>query len=138
MVGRYQKNITDPTVFPKLMSWGMVIVGTTMTVPAVAQKLRNKDKDKEQSKRFLQNALDLIKSEWKVAAFMAISVVYVFLYERLGYFITSFLAVTGVLFLFEAKKKSYFVSTYVAVTVLYVAFRFGLSAKLPLGTWFGF
>lgn len=137
ITGKYSVE-SGPTLFPTLLAWGLILVGSCLSIGSLISYCKMKKSCSEQDATpFSQRAIQLIKVEWKVVAFMALAVSYVLLYQRLGYFVMSFIVSTLLLLLFGSKEKRQYIAVYAAIIVLYLGFRFGLSVSLPLGSWFG-
>lgn len=143
ITGKIETAVYGPLTFPTLIAYGMILCGALLMITSYNKYKQAKaaaiaDGTYTPEAEKLTTPIEYVKREWKVLAFMAISLVYVLLLRKVGYLIVSFVATTLILLMMNARKKSYYIATYTSIIVLYVGFLYGLQVQLPLGSWFGF
>jgi len=143
ITGKIVTELYGPLTFPTLIAYCLVICGVLLIFNSYGKykKVKNEAIEKgtyNPNDDKLTGISELIKREWKVLAFMALSLLYVYLLRKVGYLIVSYAAATIILLMMNAKKKSYYISVYASIMVIYVGFLYGLKVQLPLGSWFGF
>jgi len=113
-----------PSVYPKLVGTGLVILGAILFVMAA----RSKDAEPKK-KASLQG-----QGGGRIIALVFAGVAYIIIFERLGFIITTMLFIIAIMFITgERKWKRSFSAAVIIPLCLYLVFKELLNVLLPLG-----
>lgn len=122
-------SIMGPRVFPRFIGICMVVLGLILLVSTIMKQRKTiatqgDTRSDEEKKVALRNEL-------RALGLAAIILAYSALFQILGYFLSTFLAITAILVLFRVKKVIVYPILYAVAFAVWAGFTFLLSVRLP-------
>ena len=108
-----------PGALPVILAWGIIIIGIIHLIG-----FRFSPKSKKYNLQELKPVLQIT----------LVSIIYILLFEKLGYLILTPLLIISIMWIVQVRDKRVLIKTgFLATAVLFAIFFFGLKIKLPLG-----
>ena len=132
-----QVSAVGPRAFPQFIGWAMIIISTILISQSALKQHRaglplieKKDKKTltEEERAARKTA---VRNELRAFAALAIMLAYALLFDKIGYFASTFLAVTAYLVLLRVKSIWSYVISYAVAVALWAAFTYLLAVRLP-------
>lgn len=132
--------ITDPQIsqigpreFPNFIGNCMIVLSLALLVKTLYTHLKHKDAsnaEKEQSGS-AEDKKTVMQNEFRALAIALICLLYAILFKQLGYFVSTFLAVTAICILFKEKRIWVYPLLYGVAAVIWAGFTYLLQINLP-------
>lgn len=116
-----------PRAFPYFIAVSMILLSALLLVSTLFQYR----KQRPQKEKSVEKAPECLHNEIRALILFIIVLLYIFLFDKIGYFLSTFLASTLTLLLFRVKKVWYYLIVYAAGAGIYFAFTKLLFVMLP-------
>ena len=123
-------SVMGPRVFPNFIGVCMVLLSTVLLATTLLKARKDPAVKAEKEKSKEEKAADL-KNELRALAMAGIALLYACTFEPLGYFVSTFIAVTLSMLLFKVKKWWAYPLLYAIAFLIWLAFTTLLSVRLP-------
>lgn len=125
-----------PRAFPNFIGACFVLLSLVLLLQTVLKVRRTRQEQADTAEAAdaapsLQMRVQTRADELRVAATAAIMLLYALLFERLGYFLSTGLMITGLLVLFKTRKWHYYLISYGIAAAIWLGFTYLLSVQLP-------
>ena len=122
-----EATVIGPRAFPYFIATAMIVLSAVLLISTLLQRGKQglrEEKTEEKEPRYRQDEL-------RALALIGITLLYIFLFDKIGYFLSTFLSSTLVLLLFRVKKVWYYLIVYAVGAGVYFAFTKLLFVTLP-------
>ena len=120
-------NAGSARIFPQFIGVGLMVLSFLLILETfISYKKSKKEGGPEEEKVKREKGKENV-----VIIFAAMVLVYILLFDKLGYIITTIGVTTGALFLFRVKKAYYYLIVYGVDILVYFAFTKLLFVQLP-------
>lgn len=123
--------VTSSTIFPKLLSFSLFLLNALLIINHLYKKNKNgKEKDIKSS---WKNLFNFEKYTTTPIITFFVCCIFVYIYPRIGFELSSFLLVFTIMYLInrkEAIKKFYY--AIISPLLFLILFKFGLNLTIPL------
>ncbi len=120
-----------PRVFPNFIGTSMVVLSLILLAVTLFKGRKEKAADQAAEAMTPEQKKTMLRDELRAVALAAIILGYSALFHTLGYFISTFLAITFILMLFRVKKLWVYPVIYALAFLIWLGFTFLLSVRLP-------
>ena len=130
-----QVSAVGPRAFPQFIGWAMVVISAALIgqaaykqhragLPLIEKKEKQECTDGSTKKAAVYNEL-------RAFGALLIMLAYAFLFDKIGYFASTFLAVTAYLLLLRVKSIWSYLISYAVGVAIWAAFTYLLAVHLP-------
>ena len=129
-----QVSAVGPREFPSFIGWAMVLISLTLIGQAMYKQHKTGQvifAFKESSSEKKDRDKESIKNELRAFTALIIMLGYAISFDKIGYFASTFLAVTAYLFLLRVRRIWSYVISYAVAGCIWAAFTYLLSVHLP-------
>jgi len=129
-----QVSAVGPRAFPRFIGWAMIIISAALIGQTAFKRLRaglplfGGDRKEQRSAEEKKAAAT---NEFRALAALLIMLEYAYLFDKIGFFHSTLLAVTAYLLLLRVKTVWSYLISYGVVAVIWAAFTYLLSVRLP-------
>lgn len=120
-----------PREFPQFIGTCMILLSAVLFAKTFYISYKRKQAENAGDASGSGQAADDIKDELRALAIAAICLLYAATFMALGYFISTFLAITLICFLFREKRIWVYPLLYAVAVVIWLGFTYLLSIRLP-------
>lgn len=132
-----QVSAVGPRAFPTFLGWGMILISLALIAQTVWKQLKSglplweKQQAAHGTPRSTEQKKESVRNEARAYAALGIMLVYALLFDRIGYFASTFLAITAYLLLLRVKSLQAYIISYAVGAGIWAAFTYLLSVRLP-------
>lgn len=132
-----QVSAVGPRAFPVFIGWAMVIISIALMGQTMFKQkkaglpLWEKKQSVELTPEEAAQKKEALRNEIRAFAALAIMLAYALLFDKIGYFASTFLAITAYLVLLRVKNIWSYVISYGIGVAIWAAFTYLLSVRLP-------
>lgn len=122
-----EATVIGPRAFPYFIAAAMILLSAVLLISTLLKRGKQglrEEKTEGKEPQYLQNEL-------RALALIGITLLYIILFDKIGYFFSTLLASTLMLLLFRVKKIWYYLIVYAVGAGVYFAFTKLLFVTLP-------
>lgn len=121
-----------PREFPNFIGICMIVLSVALFFKTAWADRKRKRADRAEGAACAgQGGEDRTKDEWRALAIAVVCLLYAITFTALGYFISTFLAITLICLLFREKRIWVYPLLYAVAVVIWLGFTYLLSIRLP-------
>lgn len=121
-----------PREFPNFIGACMIVLSVALFAKTAYTERKQKQAGSEEDAACVrQDGKDQAKNEWRALAIAVVCLLYAVTFTTLGYFISTFLAITLVCLLFREKRIWVYPLLYAVAVIIWMGFTYLLSIRLP-------